>query len=66
MFFSNPSDVEKQDDLGDKNGSINNVSLPYKPKFGKIKKTNICLYIDVLYSLIILHFFYPTTEIVHA
>jgi hypothetical protein len=53
MFFSNLSYIEKQDDLGDKNGPINNVSLPYKPKFGKIKKTNICLYIDVLYSLII-------------
>ena len=24
MFFSNPSYVEKQDDLGDKNGPINN------------------------------------------
>ena len=53
MFFSNLSYIEKQDALGDKNGPFNNVSLPYKPKFGKIKKTNICLYIDVLYSLII-------------
>ena len=39
MFFSNLSYIEKQEDLGDKNEPINNVSLPYKPKFGKIKKT---------------------------
>ena len=38
MFFSNLSYIEKQDALGDKNGPFNNVSLPYKPKFGKIKK----------------------------
>ena len=41
MFFSNLSYIEKQDDLGDKNGPINNVSLLYKPKFGKIKKNQI-------------------------
>jgi hypothetical protein len=28
---------QQQDALGNKNGPFNNVSLPYKPKFGKIK-----------------------------